>query len=330
MDNDEYSLLQVSISSCGHVRFDFFMNPCSSANGQNLHTRVTFLLSFAHPGGSPLSMDIVMYIIERMARVFDGKRVAQDRLMELEKRVNKLVLEGVRPTMVVFLVGRNRASWLYVDVKRRAAEGVNCEIKVSKFTEEVSVAELVDAILDANENEFVHGVMVQLPLPGRIALSTEKVIGAIDPGKDVDGLREDSGVVHPTARAVYLIFEGSGGGERVCVVGARGAVGGSIQRYFESQGVEVVGLDKDDDLGVGLGDFDVVISATGQPGLIVGDMVKDGVGLIDVGSPKADFDESALKKASFYTPVPGGVGPMTVACLMENLVSLAEKKNPSG
>jgi methylenetetrahydrofolate dehydrogenase (NADP+)/methenyltetrahydrofolate cyclohydrolase len=165
--------------------------------------------------------------------------------------------------------------------------------------------------------------MVQLPLPLAIRHQTLTIIDSTNPKKDVDGLRDDSLFVHPTAMAVLQIIKEAKKlliinhkPLTICVVGATGMVGSALLREIKNTNYKLVEKPEE---------ADILVSATGSPNLIKTEMVKEGSMIIDVGSPKGDMDPSVYSKAGFYTPVPGGVGPVTISCLLENLIVSAGK-----
>ena len=165
--------------------------------------------------------------------------------------------------------------------------------------------------------EWGDGALIQLPVEDM------SILKQIPIEKDVDGLNEESGFLPAAVVAVERILESrilnlESSKMRIAVVGARGFIGKRLESRIKSQEWDVTGLDKGDDLDR-LVDFDVVISATGVAGLIKKEMVKTGMVAIDLGFPKGDFASDVAGKAGFFTPVPGGVGPVTIACLYENL-----------
>ncbi len=252
-----------------------------------------------------------------MAIIFDGKAFASKKEEELKSL-------GKHPKLASILIGSNPASLLYVNLKKKFAERVGATLEIASFDESVEAGEVKQFIEDANADSSVDGIMIQLPLPEVLRSATNDLVNSISPLKDVDGLGKNSMYLHPTSRAVIEIISESGRQSGVvCVVGATGMVGRPLVKDLKEKGFEVIECDhttknlKEETLKA-----DILVSATGVPGLIKADMVKDGVVVIDVGSPKGDvdFDEVAVK-ASFITPVPGGVGPVTIACLLENLLS---------
>lgn len=197
--------------------------------------------------------------------------------------------------LAVFLDPSNVSGVRYVEKKIEVGKRLGVEIVMNK--------------IDGDED----GIIVQLPHP-----RAKELIANIPPEKDVDGLREDSPYLPAAVRAVATILNAQGSmlNKKIIIVGSRGFVGRRLMRVLPN----ATGMDKEDFDPEKIKTANVVISCTGQVGLIQPDMVCDGVVAIDVGYPEAEFTPEALAKASFYTPVPGGVGPVTVAMLFANLL----------
>lgn len=250
-----------------------------------------------------------------MTLVFDGRKFAR----EIEER-----LPRIKATLAVLLDPKNDAGVRYVKMKKGMADRLGIEMRIFDKPE----------IEKWNTDVSVNGIVIQLPFP-----NSDKLIKLIDPKKDVDGLREDSLYRPAVVRAILAVLGSLQEDllqKEVCVVGSRGFVGRRLMRELRipfdilrlrsgqalraGTNYELRGVDKDDFDLEKVKKADVVISATGQAGLINGSMVKGGFVAIDVGYPKAEFTHSALLRASFFTPVPGGVGPVTVAMLFKNLL----------
>lgn len=257
---------------------------------------------------------------------FDGREFAA----EIEKKVAsesaELQKKGIYPAFASILVGEDPASKLYLSLKKKAAERVGIEMSLIEFDADTPSQKVIGAIEELNNNPEVQGIMVQMPLPVEILNFKFQILNSINPHKDVDGLREDSPYMPATVKAIMKIIETEkiGKNEQIMIVGNKGTVG---RRLYEvcSMKYIVSGLDIETKITGQLQNADVVISCTGRQGLITVEMVKEGVKIIDIGAPVGDAAESALAKASFYTPVPGGVGPVTIACLLENVVEAASQ-----
>lgn len=259
-----------------------------------------------------------------MTIIFDGKKYSAQKEIVLKEKLSKI---KSKPQMVSILVGNDKASAIYTKLKQKAAERVGIKFIVQKFTDKVTAKEIIVAIEKLNKDKNVHGVMVQLPLPESLKAKTPSIIRAIDRNKDVDGLTKNSPFIPATVKAVMEILDVATkplaySGKKAAVVGAGGVVGSAIVKQLEKIGYKVTECDKNTrDLYAKLTGVDLVVSATGVPSLIKGEVIKEGVIAIDVGAPVGDLDPSVKDRASFITPVPGGVGPVTIICLLENLVA---------
>lgn len=261
--------------------------------------------------------------------IFDGRGFAEEKREELKIVVAGLRSRGIIPHLASILIGNDEASRLYVELKKKATEKVGAELNPYFLPEKTELSTILTLINSLNSDENIHGIMVQLPIPGKLGESKDEIIEAIDSKKDVDGLKKDSLFLHPTSKAVIDILDFAlsqisqltNQPITICVVGATGMVGTPLVKRLKVDGYKVIGVDsKTENLETATEGADVVVSATGIPGLIKPEMVKEGVVAIDVGSPSGDFAREVQKKAAFFTPVPGGVGPVTIACLLENLI----------
>lgn len=278
-----------------------------------------------------------------MAYIFDGRKFAQKKEEEIKSaishrfdRAHGSSLQGVTPKLAVILVGDNEASRIYVNLKKKAAERVGIEFQLIEMPNATKET-LLHLIKAFNEDSNVHGIMVQLPLPKELDGNKDEILESIYSEKDVDGLREDSQFLSAAARAVLHAVKAArnmGYLDRhwdeitACVVGASGMVGKPVVRDLKQKGTKVLECDVNTrDLAKAVAQADLLISATGVPNLVKRDMVKKGAVVIDVGSPHGDIEfEEISKIASFVTPVPGGIGPVTVVCLLENTLHAASKK----
>lgn len=284
-------------------------------------------------------------------KVIDGKAVAADIRAQVAKRVEALKAKGVMPALSVILVGDNPASVSYVTGKQKALAEAGMVDKSIHLPESTSEQELLDLIAKLNADPSVHGILVQLPLPKHI--NEEKVTLAIDPKKDVDGFHPvnmgnlligKKGFLPCTPHGVLILLERAGvqtNGARVAVIGRSNIVGKPMALLLsrkEYNSTVTLCHTGTKDLASITREADIIIAAAGRPNTVTADMVKDGAAVIDVGvnripdaSKKSGFrlvgdvDFEAIKeKASVITPVPGGVGPMTIALLMQNTLEAAE------
>ena len=205
----------------------------------------------------------------------------------------------------------------YVKLKREMGERTGVNVRVI-FP--ANLDKVVTEILKGNNDDSVDGILVQLPIKGIGREETDQILSTINPEKDIDGLNPKSSFVPAVVTAVETVLEKINleRDKSLAVVGYAGQTGSRLYDRLLEIGYVVSGFDMGDDLN-GLVDFDVVISCTGKEGLIKSGMVKQGFIGIDLGYPKADFSSEAIEKASFITPVPGGVGPLTIVSLFENL-----------
>ena len=237
--------------------------------------------------------------------VFDGKKFAEGIIAKLPKKKAKLA---------IFLDPDNVSGAKYVEKKIQLAERLGVELKILNSKSEISNK---SQIQNLNQDPGITGIMIQLPFP-----NSQELINLIDPKKDVDGLRNDSPYLPAVVRAVkevLLSLQEDLLQKKMVVVGCKGFVGQKLLKVLGFR-FQVLGMDKDDFDPEKIKSADVIISTTGQAGLIKSKMVKPGVIAIDVGYPKGDFDPQVAAKASFFTPVPGGVGPVTVVMLFQNLL----------
>jgi methylenetetrahydrofolate dehydrogenase (NADP+)/methenyltetrahydrofolate cyclohydrolase len=265
-----------------------------------------------------------------MTIVFDGKKFAKEREKALKKKVNLLKKRGVKPKLVSILIGDDAASKLYLKLKKKAAKRVGIEMGILQLDKDISPQKIIGIIKKLNKNRDVHGIMVQLPLPLEIDNWKFDILESIDSKKDVDGLTNKSPFVTAAARAVSLIVEFATSplaysGKKASVVGSNGMVGRAVMGELKKLGYKVTGCDVETrDLYAKLHEADLIVAATGVPNLVKKDMIKEGVIAIDVGAPSGDISfEDVSKRASFITPVPGGVGPVTITCLLENVIDAA-------
>lgn len=285
------------------------------------------------------------------ARILDGKRIADDLLERLRLQVDARVSGGkARPGLAVVLVGQDPASQSYVRNKRRAADKVGITAFDFDLPAGTTEAELLALIDRLNADPQVHGILVQLPLPG--IPDASRLIHRIDPRKDVDGFHPENvghlalrqfGLRPCTPRGITTLLAYTDRpvrGQSATIVGVSNHVGRPMALELLIAGCTVTSCHKFTPFEVlrrHVGEADILVVAAGRPGLIPGEWVKSGAVVIDVGINRLEdgrlvgdvgFD-AALQRAGWITPVPGGVGPMTVATLMQNTLEAAELADPA-
>jgi methylenetetrahydrofolate dehydrogenase (NADP+) / methenyltetrahydrofolate cyclohydrolase len=288
------------------------------------------------------------------AELIDGRAIAKKVRADVAERAKKLIARGVRPGLAVVLVGDDPASAVYTSAKAKAAEEAGMYSLNVRLTADTSQAELLSRVDALNEDPKIHGILVQMPLPKQIDPDT--VIRRIDPAKDVDGFHpvnvgkmligERDGFIPCTPAGIQLMLKESGvktPGKNCVVIGRSNIVGKPMAALMmqdnENANCTVTVCHRHTvDLKAHTLGADILIVAAGRPRVVTADMVKPGAVVIDVGTnrvpdPKSkngtrlqgDVDFEAVRQvASKITPVPGGVGPMTIAMLMANTVRAAE------
>lgn len=287
------------------------------------------------------------------AVVIDGKQVAADVRAEVAKKVADLKTKGITPCLAVILVGENPASVSYVTGKQKALAEVGMSDRSVKLPESTTEEELLKLIDKLNKDDSVHGILVQLPLPKHI--NEDKVIMAIDPSKDVDGFHPVSvgnlmigrpGFLPCTPHGIIVMLQKAGietSGKHAVVIGRSNIVGKPVSILLARKDVNCTVTmchTGTKNMAEITRQADILVVASGHPHTLTKDMAKDGAVIIDVGvnripdlSKKSgfrligdcDFDD-LKEKASFITPVPGGVGPMTIAMLMQNTLESAQNR----
>jgi methylenetetrahydrofolate dehydrogenase (NADP+)/methenyltetrahydrofolate cyclohydrolase len=276
------------------------------------------------------------------AQILDGKSVAAEIRAAVKARVAVLVQSGVRPGLAVILAGEDPASRVYVRNKMRACEETGVRSQLHEYGSDVSEQTLLALVEKLNAERAVHGVLVQLPLPAHI--DVERVLQAVSPAKDVDGFHAANlgallagrpRLVPCTPAGVMRLVEHAGvpiAGRRAVVIGRSNIVGKPLALLLLQRNATVtVCHSKTTALEALTREADILVAAVGRPKLVRVDMVKPGACVIDVGINRladgtlaGDVDFGAVKEiAGWLTPVPGGVGPMTVAMLLENCLRAA-------
>lgn len=279
-------------------------------------------------------------------KIFNGKKAADKILKDLAAAIKK---EKLSPVLSVILVGDNEASRLYVDLKKKAAAKIGIKIIEQQFSAQIKEEEIVDHIIRLNNDSQISGIIIQLPLPATI--NTDRIIKAIDPKKDVDGfhpetkkmLEKNKAILKPVLPQVILTIlqaawkKGFAGKKIFALVNSE-VFGQTLKSVLAPANAQVnyrvrntcmvLGVEKE------IKSADAIISVCGCPNMIKGEMIKDGAVLVDAGITRyhdgkvaGDIDKASVEaKAAFLTPVPGGVGPLTVALLLRNVYLAAKKE----
>lgn len=281
-----------------------------------------------------------------MAKRIDGRAISKEVRSEVQAKVQTWVDQGSRPPhLSVILVGDNPASASYVRGKRKAAKQVGITSDTLRYEASISEQELLDIIAELNANPEVNGILVQLPLPDHI--DEQKVIHTVEPAKDVDGFHPENvgrmlagspGFVPATPLGILELLKRSDittTGAHTVIIGRSNIVGKPMASLMLRRGVDstvTICHSRTKNLAEITAQADILVAAVGRPEIITADMVKEGVTVIDVGINRVDDAsrergyrlvgdvafESVSEKAHAITPVPGGVGPMTIAMLLQN------------
>ncbi len=281
-----------------------------------------------------------------MAIIIDGKLVAQEVKAKVSKKVKELQENGITPGLAVIIIGNNPASRIYVNNKKKACAEVSIYSKEYTLPDTTSQKELIELISKLNNDDSINGILVQLPLPNHI--NEKAVIEAIDPLKDVDAFHEinvgkimigEYDLLPCTPAGIIELLNSQNieiEGKHCVVVGRSNIVGKPMAMLLlHRNGTVTICHSKTKNLKEICKNADILIAAVGKAKFITSNMVKKGAVVIDVGMNKdensklcgdVDFD-NVEKIASYITPVPGGVGPMTIAMLMKNTVTAASLQN---
>ncbi|EJV13233.1 bifunctional methylenetetrahydrofolate dehydrogenase/methenyltetrahydrofolate cyclohydrolase [Enterococcus faecalis] len=284
-----------------------------------------------------------------MSTVINGRELADQMQAEIQKDVEKMTQQGIQPGLVVLLVGENPASQTYVRNKERAAAKIGILSKVEKLPETISEEELLAEIDKYNQDSRFHGILVQLPLPKHI--DEEKILLAIDPKKDVDGFHPMNlgrlfvgkpEMIPCTPYGIMKMFEAYDidlTGKRAVVIGRSNIVGKPMAQLLLMKNATVtIAHSKTEHLAEVAKEADILVVAIGRGHFVTKEFVKPGAVVIDVGMNRNQegkligdvaFDEVS-EIASYITPVPKGVGPMTITMLMYQTVEAAKKQKSSG
>ncbi|MDH5099723.1 bifunctional methylenetetrahydrofolate dehydrogenase/methenyltetrahydrofolate cyclohydrolase [Lactobacillus kefiranofaciens] len=280
-----------------------------------------------------------------MGIILDGKALANKLAENLKEKVKILKNEGITPHFCVINIGDNPASKIYVRTKKRRAKKVGIIQDIYQLPTDTHQEQVLALIDKLNADQSINGIMVQLPAPKQI--NADELLERIDPNKDVDGLTpanigrlwlEDHFVEPATPAGIIALLQHYNiplVGKDVVIIGRSNIVGQPLAALMLEQNATVtIAHSKTKNLAALTKKADIIVSATGQAFLVTAEMVKDGAVIIDVGMNHVngklvgdvDFD-AVKKKASYITPVPGGVGPLTVQFLMEAVVKLTRRQN---
>ncbi|HEH8185888.1 TPA: bifunctional methylenetetrahydrofolate dehydrogenase/methenyltetrahydrofolate cyclohydrolase FolD [Staphylococcus aureus] len=278
-----------------------------------------------------------------VAKILDGKQIAKDYRQGLQDQVEALKEKGFTPKLSVILVGNDGASQSYVRSKKKAAEKIGMISEIVHLEKTATEEEVLNELNRLNNDDSVSGILVQVPLPKQV--SEQKILEAINPEKDVDGFHpinigklyiDEQTFVPCTPLGIMEILKHADidlEGKNAVVIGRSHIVGQPVSKLLLQKNASVTILhSRSKDMASYLKDADVIVSAVGKPGLVTKDVVKEGAVIIDVGNTpdengklKGDVDYDAVKEiAGAITPVPGGVGPLTITMVLNNTL-LAEK-----
>lgn len=268
-------------------------------------------------------------------QIFDGKKIRNEILDRLKEEVAVL---SKKPVLSVIWIGDDFSSARYIEAKQRAAEKIGVHFDLIKYSSNVSLETVKTRIHELSNDPVVSGLMVQLPVPKNFDLID--LVNLISPQKDIDGLRFCSDLhcdfQPPVVLSIFEAIKRSGmnlANSKVAIIGKGYLVGYPMAKILDGKVRELRVADRSTPyMATVTADADLIISATGVANIIKPNMIKNGVVLIDAGTTElggklaGDIDEGCYTKASFYTPVPGGIGPVTVAMLLSNVVKAAQRQ----
>ena len=262
-----------------------------------------------------------------MVKKIDGRVIAERIKDQITQDIFKL--DGPRPNLAIILVGERSDSQLYVSLKEKEGKKVGIDTHLYELEASISEEEILETINFLNQDELIDGILVQLPLPEKF--NTDKIIAAISPDKDADGFHPERrdyllSPVLSSIRACLAEIKFSAAGKTACVLYNSEIFGSSVKAILEEQGMKVSLKDNPEQA-------DLLITALGDPHKVKKEMVKDGAVIIDIGITKVgeevlgdvDYDD-VKERAGFVTPVPGGIGPMTIAFLFKNVWEIYKRR----
>ena len=274
-------------------------------------------------------------------KLIDGKQIAKDIIRQV---ADEIIDQKLKVGLAVVLIGNDSASELYVKLKNKACNKVGIDFHLYRFPDDVTTQQVIDGIKFLNEDTDINAILVQLPLPSD--LDTKRIITAIDPKKDVDGFHPDNIKKYTNGQTDFLpglneginiLLESTNQSlidKKICILANSDEFAEPLEKYFINKGYTASHIHLDDkDWIERTKQADILITAVGKPLLITEENIKKDAIIIDVGTNRltkntivgdVDFD-SVCEKCSFITPVPGGVGPMTIAMLLKNSVKLTQQ-----
>ncbi|MFZ4632080.1 MAG: bifunctional 5,10-methylenetetrahydrofolate dehydrogenase/5,10-methenyltetrahydrofolate cyclohydrolase [Patescibacteria group bacterium] len=262
-----------------------------------------------------------------MVKIINGQAIAERVKDEVAQEIFEW--KGPRPSLAIVLVGEREDSKLYVSLKQKEAVKVGVDTHLYELEEKTSEEEVLSVIDFLNKDESIDGILVQLPLPAHI--DADKIIAAMYPNKDVDGFHPEHPdyITSPVLAAIIACLDEikfDYRGKTACVFYNSEIFGLSVKEILESRDVEILPLEKSDEA-------DILISALGLPLSVKKEVIKNGAVLIDIGTTKVDGKvigdidfEDVKDKAEYITPVPGGIGPMTIAFLFKNVLEIFKRR----
>lgn len=272
-------------------------------------------------------------------QIIDCKKLAQKIQENIKKEIKTL---NIRPGLAVLLVGEDEASKIYIKLKEKACNEAGIYFEKWEYAENVGQNVIIDKIKELNNRKEINGVLVQMPLPKKF--NAQEIIESIDPKKDVDGFhaqnisnyfKKGGDLISPLIQGIFEIIKSVNfnlNGKKICILAKKSPFSDLLEKAFYSFGAEDV-LTGDENIFSEIFKYDLVVAALGKEKFLKSNMVKDGCFVIDVGINKnkegkivGDVDrENFSEKTGWLTPVPGGVGPMTVAMLLQNILDFYKK-----
>lgn len=280
--------------------------------------------------------------------IIDGNKIAQEILNDLKNKVKKLKEKNIIPQLAIILIGNNPSSIAYINQKEIKSNIIGTKTLIKSFSINITEPEILNTIKEFNSDKNIHGIIVQQPLPKN--LNTQRIINAVRPDKDVDGLSVNSNFEVPISLAVLKILENIFKqtpnlkinfidwlkNKKITILGKGESGGKPIINTFQKMNLNFSVIDSQTkNPEIITKNSDIIISAVGKENVLKSEMLSQNVSLIGIGISRGksaklmgDYDQNKIKNiASFYTPTPGGVGPINVAMLLKNVIMASEKKH---